>query len=73
MKNTAVLEEQPGSPKPIFYIWIYIYIWVLYGFVRAKYMLFTASNTGSVRMKHIFFGKNRVFPVFLEIEEKPGS
>ena len=65
VKNTGVLEEEPGSPKPIFNIW------VLYGFVRAKYRFCTALNTGSVRMKPVFFGKNRVFPVFPE--EKPGS
>ena len=54
VQKTGVLEEEPGSSKPIFYIW------VLYG-LNTGFVMY-ALNTGSAQMKPIFFGKNRVFP-----------
>jgi len=54
------LEEEPGSSKPI----SYIYIWVLYGlntgFVRFKYGFCTDEA-------HLFWAKTGFF---LKIEEK---
>ena len=65
MKKHGVLEEEPGSSKPIFYIW------VLYGlntgFVRFKYG-FCADETHLFWQKPGFstkLKKNRVF------EKKP--
>ena len=53
MKKTGVLEEEPGSSKPILYC-IYGFLYGLNtGFVRFKYG-FCADET------HLF-GKNRVF------------